>query len=140
MHIIATMDGSVEFNPINIDLNSFPHNGLDNGGVRTAFCDMGSMHPLHDIDYKHVLKEEMAKSQRLRKTLGYQQVLKNSIELNMCAKSARLPGIKSSMLSVEILMDKLDTLEPYEYMNTEKPRNEFGVGGVHSLLENKFNI
>ncbi|GIX60701.1 proteasome maturation factor ump1 protein [Babesia caballi] len=125
---------------LNVDLNNFPHSSLDGSGVRTAFGDMNAAHPMEDIDYKDVLKQEMAKAQRLQKALGYQATLKNSIELNTCANSTRLPGIKSSMLSVEILMDKLDSLEPYEYMNVEKPRHDFGVGGVHSLLEDKFNI
>ncbi|ORM41929.1 uncharacterized protein BXIN_0486 [Babesia sp. Xinjiang] len=134
------MEGTGDLASLNIDLNDFPHNSLDGKGVRTALGDMSVTHTLEDIDYKHLLKEEMAKSKRLQKTLGFQEAMKNSIELNMCSKSARLPGIKSSMLSVEVLMDKLDTLEPYEYMNVEKPRNEFGIGGLHSLLENKFNI
>lgn len=133
------MEDTSGFNHINIDLNAFPENPLDNG-IKTAIGDMASAHPLEEIDYKHLLKEETAKSQRIQRTLGYQQAMRNSLELNMCSKSARLPGIKSSMLSVEILMNKLDSLEHYEYMNVEKPRNEFGVGGLHSLLENKFNI
>ncbi|GFE53244.1 proteasome maturation factor ump1 [Babesia ovis] len=134
------MESSQELASLNVDLNEFPHNSLDGSGVRTAFGDMETTHPLEDIDYKHLLKEEQSKSRRLQKVLGYHASFKNSVELNMCSKSSRLPGIKSSMLSLEILMDKLDTLEPYEYLNVEKPRNEFGIGGVHSLLEKDFHI
>ncbi|EDO08186.1 Proteasome maturation factor UMP1 family protein [Babesia bovis T2Bo] len=134
------MEVPKQLDSLNIDLNEFPYSALDGKGVRTAFGDVNSAHKLEDIDYKHLLKEEMSKSERIQKAFGYHAAFRNSVELNMCAKSARLPGIKSSMLSLEILMDKLDTLEPYEYMNTERPRNDFGVGGVHSLLERKFNI
>ncbi|GBE59018.1 proteasome maturation factor ump1 [Babesia ovata] len=134
------MEGTSDLASVNIDLNNFPYCPLDGNGVRTAYGDTLSVHPMHDIDCKNLLKEEMAKFERLQKTLGYQAALKNSIELNTCSKSTRLPGMKSSMLSVEILMDKLDSLESYEYLNVEKPRHEFGIGGLHSLLETKFNV
>lgn len=130
----------MDFKPLNIDLNTFPDQVFGNDGIATAISAGGNAHPMEDMDYKHLLKEEMEKSQRLKMALGYQQVLKNSLELNMCAKTARLPGMPSSMLAVEILMDKLDSLQSYEYMNVEKPKNEFGIGGLHSHLEKEFRI
>ncbi|KAK2196630.1 Proteasome maturation factor Ump1 [Babesia duncani] len=124
-----------------INLDDFPKNSLDtDDGVQTAYGDVVKSHPLENFEYKTLLENIRQKDLRLRRAFGLQEVFKSQTECNMCSKSTRLPGIKSSCLSLEILMDRLDTISPIEYMNTVKPTNEFGVGGIHGLMENKFNI
>uniref|UniRef100_A0A3B0N687 Proteasome maturation factor UMP1, putative n=1 Tax=Theileria annulata TaxID=5874 RepID=A0A3B0N687_THEAN len=128
------------FSGVNIDLNCFPNSFLDNFEKDNVPFKLNESHPIHDIDYNHLKKTTIEENNRIAKCFGSQQSLKNSIERNMCSQSTRLPGITSSMLSLEILMDKLDTLESFDYMNTEKPTNEFGIGGIHSHIEDKMNI
>ncbi|EAN32654.1 Proteasome maturation factor UMP1 family protein [Theileria parva strain Muguga] len=128
------------FSGVNIDLNCFPNSFLDNFEKDNIPFRLNEAHPIHDIDFNHLKKTTIDENNRIAKCFGSQQALKNSIERNMCSKSTRLPGITSSMLSLEILMDKLDTLESYDYMNTEKPTNDFGLGGIHSHIEDKLNI
>ncbi|AFZ79265.1 hypothetical protein BEWA_021120 [Theileria equi strain WA] len=128
------------FSHVNVDLNKFPVNLLDEKDANTAYGTTNEIHPLNDIEYKHVYKTILERDARVARTFGSQEVLKSSIECNMCAKSSRLPGMKSSMLSLEILMGELDSIKPYEYVNTEKPTNEFGIGGIHSHIENRMGI
>lgn len=133
----------MEYNSLNghkdIDLDNFPRNALDEG-IHTALGDIASAHPLEDIEYKNMLSLVKDKNNRLIKCFGRQEAMKLNMECNMCAKSKRLPGMKSSMLSLEILMDDLDTIQPFEYLNVMKPRNEFGIGGIHSLVSKYYGI
>ncbi|UKJ90352.1 hypothetical protein MACJ_001284 [Theileria orientalis] len=125
---------------LNIDLNSFPNTLLDNFENDTSELKLHNIHPINNIDYNHIKKSAVESNARIARCFGSQETLKMSIERNMCSKSTRLPGMKSSMLSLEILMGELDTLQNYDYMNDEKPFNEFGLGGIHSHIENKMNL
>ncbi|BAM40103.1 uncharacterized protein TOT_020000366 [Theileria orientalis strain Shintoku] len=128
------------FSHLNIDLNSFPNSFLDNFENDNSDLKLHNIHPINNIDHNHLKKSVAESYARISRCFGSQETLKMSIERNMCSQATRLPGMKSSMLSLEILMDELDTLHNYDYMNDEKPSNEFGLGGIHSHIENKMNL
>ncbi|TRY52626.1 Proteasome maturation factor Ump1 [Cryptosporidium tyzzeri] len=71
---------------------------------------------------------------------GYHSAAKSRMEQDLVSKVQRHPGIPSSHLSLDLLMNMDDKIEISDILGTEKPINPLGKKTISDTLESIFNI
>ncbi|KAH8583843.1 uncharacterized protein ELE39_001589 [Cryptosporidium sp. chipmunk genotype I] len=71
---------------------------------------------------------------------GYHSAVKSRMEQDIVSKAQRHPGIPSSHLSLDLLMEMDDRIEVSDILGTEKPTNPLGKKTINDALESIFNI
>lgn len=71
---------------------------------------------------------------------GYHSATKSRMEQDLVSKVQRHPGIPSSHLGLDLLMDIDDKIEVNDILGTERPTNPLGKKTVNDALESIFNI
>ncbi|KAJ1607346.1 hypothetical protein OIY81_2283 [Cryptosporidium canis] len=71
---------------------------------------------------------------------GCHSAVKSRMEQDLVSRTQRHPGIPSSNLGLDLLMDVDDKIEVSDILGTERPTNPLGKRTVNDALESIFNI
>ncbi|KAF7458598.1 proteasome maturation factor ump1 protein [Cryptosporidium felis] len=71
---------------------------------------------------------------------GFHSAIKSKMQQNLVSKVQRHPGIPSSHLGLDLLMDVDDKIEVSDLFGTERPVSSLGRKTINDELETIFNI
>mmetsp|Transcript_74831 Transcript_74831/g.120840 ORF Transcript_74831/g.120840 Transcript_74831/m.120840 type:complete len:152 (+) Transcript_74831:112-567(+) len=117
--------------------------GMSLSGPSSRFGEQ-ARHPVEKLlldDFRRGEQQEM-----MAKALVYGQhaPLRAKMEREILSQFQRLPGLKSSLVGLEIVLDMDDTIEFEDVMNLEEdspmPRSVGPNRGIHDVMEQRLNM
>merc|ERR1719313_2493648 len=105
---------------------------------------IGARHPVERIQLSHFRRGEEQGMLMSGKVHGMHAPLRMKMERETFAQFQRMPGLQSSMVGLECVLDMEDTIEFEDYLNMEEhapmPRLVGGNRGVHEVMEARLNM
>ncbi|KAL8445265.1 hypothetical protein Emag_005154 [Eimeria magna] len=136
---IASLDGDL--------LNASMYEGLGapsssssrGGGGPPSF--VVPPHPLETQQKRYLHEVERQQLARVTAAFGAHAALRLKTERELCATAQRLPGLPSSLWSLQVLMNLDDQILPEDYLNRDKLEEEGGpMLTVHDRIERAMGI
>ncbi|KAL8437707.1 hypothetical protein ACSSS7_000732 [Eimeria intestinalis] len=98
-------------------------------------------HPLETQQKRYLHEVERQQLARVTAAFGAHAALRLKTEREVCATAQRLPGLPSSLWSLQVLMNLDDQILPEDYLNRDKLEEEGGpMLTVHDRIERAMGI
>mmetsp|Transcript_144080 Transcript_144080/g.461239 ORF Transcript_144080/g.461239 Transcript_144080/m.461239 type:complete len:150 (+) Transcript_144080:109-558(+) len=117
--------------------------GMADAGPKTRL-DVQARHPVERLlleDFKRAEKQEMMAKAIV---FGQHAPIRAKMERNILAQFQRLPGLESSLLGLQTLLDLDDTIEFEDIFNLEANAAVSTITGpnrsVHDIMEQRLNM
>ncbi|CEL93023.1 unnamed protein product [Vitrella brassicaformis CCMP3155] len=104
-------------------------------GFRNITLDAHRKHPVEEMQTNGVRRHEESKVKRDAFLYGPGLAMKTQVERQMASTIRRLPGMKSSMVHLEMLMGLDDKILIKDYLGDDLPEDKTTSQTQHDLLD-----
>merc|ERR1719356_2322557 len=116
---------------------------MDNSGPK-ARADVQPRHPVERLLLDNVRRSEQQEMMAKSIVFGQHAPLRAKMERNILAQFQRLPGLQSSLVGLETVLDMDDTIEFEDIFNLEENSpTPFSTGpnrSMHDVMEQRLNM
>jgi len=117
--------------------------GMADGGPKTRL-GVEARHPVERLLLDDVRRSEKEEMMAKAVVFGQHAPLRAKMERNILAQFQRLPGLQSSLVGLETMLDQDDTIEFEDIFNLEENSpTPFATGpnrSMHDVMEQRLNM